>query len=302
MAHLKIGAVVGRFQVPVLTQGHKDLLYAVQNKSDRLVVLLGVSVLDGRTRENPLTFGQRTPLFDEFIGVTILPVLNQPDDKIWSKSLDTNLTDVFGDAGITLYGGRDSFASAYSGKFPVEILSFPASADVEGRQIRSDIKESRDLGFLRGQIYSLAYQYPKTYPTVDIAVIKDARVLLIQRTDTNQWVLPGGFVDPSDESLESAAKRELSEELGLAGDGGADYAGSTLIDDWRYRGTRDKIMTSLFVIKYTFGSPGPNPLEVQDYKWVNIFDALKTIALYHEPLIQMLIKTNHLSSDDLIGR
>lgn len=302
MAKTTIGVVVGRFQVPVLSQGHKDLLNSVMEMSDRLVILLGVSTLDGRTRENPLTFSQRAPLFDEYPGTTILPIFNQVDDKTWSKSLDSLISDLFADSTITLFGGRDSFASAYSGKFPVKTLAFSASAAIEGRQIRSAIKEARDQGFLRGQIYSLSYQYPKTYPTVDIAVIRDTKLLLIQRTDTSQWTLPGGFVDPTDSSLEAAAKRELSEEMGLTGSGRAEYVGSTLIDDWRYRGTRDKIMTSLFVINYTFGSPTPNPLEVQDYKWVKVLEALKIIAPHHDPLIRLLITNHLLSDDDLISK
>lgn len=38
--------------------------------------------------------------------------------------------------------------------------------------------------------------------------------LLIKRMD-GTWALPGGFVDPEDESLEAAAVREVLEETGL---------------------------------------------------------------------------------------
>lgn len=41
------------------------------------------------------------------------------------------------------------------------------------------------------------------------------RVLLIKRGDTGAWALPGGFVDPADDTVEAAAKRELKEEAGL---------------------------------------------------------------------------------------
>ncbi len=40
------------------------------------------------------------------------------------------------------------------------------------------------------------------------------KLLLVQRSDTGIWALPGGFVD-GDESAETAARRELQEETGL---------------------------------------------------------------------------------------
>lgn len=47
-------------------------------------------------------------------------------------------------------------------------------------------------------------------------IVTDAggRVLLMQRSDTGGWGLPGGFMDPG-ESLEETARREVREEVGL---------------------------------------------------------------------------------------
>lgn len=53
--------------------------------------------------------------------------------------------------------------------------------------------------------------------TVDPIVITNQthpRILLIQRRDTGEWALPGGFVD-GDESTTEAAQRELNEETSI---------------------------------------------------------------------------------------
>jgi len=57
--------------------------------------------------------------------------------------------------------------------------------------------------------------YRNPFPTVDVVLIRDGRVLLIHRRNPPEgWALPGGFVDYG-ESAETAAARELLEETGL---------------------------------------------------------------------------------------
>src|SRR4051812_5722711 len=65
------------------------------------------------------------------------------------------------------------------------------------------------------------YEYPPAALTVDCVVFgldePELKVLLIQRglaPFKGKWALPGGFVRV-DETLDEAARRELSEETGL---------------------------------------------------------------------------------------
>src|ERR1044071_8057956 len=66
------------------------------------------------------------------------------------------------------------------------------------------------------------YEYPRAALTVDCVIFgvdeAELKVLLIQRglaPFKGKWALPGGFVHV-DETLDEAARRELSEETGLS--------------------------------------------------------------------------------------
>lgn len=57
--------------------------------------------------------------------------------------------------------------------------------------------------------------YKNPYPTVDVIIENNGKVLLIERNNEPLgWALPGGFVDYG-ESVESAAQREAVEETSL---------------------------------------------------------------------------------------
>jgi bifunctional NMN adenylyltransferase/nudix hydrolase len=135
-------------------------------------------------------------------------------------------------------------------------------------------------------IAATAYRYPTAFQCVDIAVINDKKeVLIARKPDEKKWRFIGGFSDPRSVSLEADAKREVAEEASIEVDF-VTYLGSTLIDDWRYRGEQDKIKTALFVAKYIYGKP-EGADDIAEVKWVPIGTGLNKDNI--EPLHHVLV-------------
>ena len=62
-------------------------------------------------------------------------------------------------------------------------------------------------------VIGIIFRHPVTGTTI-IPVLPDGKIVLIQRSDTGKWGLPGGMVDWG-EDIPHAASRELKEETGL---------------------------------------------------------------------------------------
>ena len=263
----EIGVIIGRFQVHQLHPGHIDLISHVQSKHNKVIVFLGVSPALV-TRKNPLDFVTRKELLTkEFPGLTVLSLPDMPDDYDWSKELDKRIREVSPIDGVVLYGSRDSFIPYYHGVFETVVL--PESAGMTGTNLRievsKEVKSSPD--FRAGVIYAAFNQYPKIFPTVDVAVIRDKEVLLARKAHEKKFRFIGGYTDPADNSFEEAAKREVREEAAIEIEN-IRYIASHKIDDWRYRGEEDKIITHLFAADYVSGEPRAED-DVVELKWIS---------------------------------
>lgn len=62
-------------------------------------------------------------------------------------------------------------------------------------------------------VIGIIFRHPVTGTTI-IPVLPDGKIVLIQRSDTGKWGLPGGMIDWG-EDIPNAASRELKEETGL---------------------------------------------------------------------------------------
>jgi len=282
-----VGIIVGRFQVNELHEAHIDLINSVIQKHDRVLLFLGNSIIRNTT-SNPLDYrARRAMIADKFPNVEVHYINDNPSDAAWSKSLDKQIGEqLLPLQSVTLYGSRDSFLKAYSGKF--NVCELEATTFISGTEVRRRVCNNYPptADYRAGMIAATAYRYPTAFQTVDIAVVNDkGEILLARKPEEKKWRFIGGFSDPRSTSLEVDAKREVTEEASIEVDD-ITYLGSTLIDDWRYRGEQDKIKTAFFVAKYIYGKP-EGADDIAEVKWVPIGTGLSKDNI--EPLHHVLV-------------
>lgn len=302
MGTKSLGVIVGRFQTPYLHAGHTALITHIMSKHQKVLIFLGCSPALG-TKRDPMDFETRKSMVEDFVlstsskcSVQVLPVYDHEDDHTWSKKLDKTIKS-YGSQAL-LYGGRDSFFPHYHGVFRTKLYQTkPSHAATDLRQQIAQRAPLVTDDFRAGVIYGSQKQFPRVFMTVDIAVTKvenkDIKVLLGTKPGSKKLRFPGGFVDPEDSSLVEAAARELQEEapgIDIGGMKSLCYVGSYNIEDWRYQGTDDCIMTSLFHAPYSFG-PAVAGDDLETLAWYSLTDKTrKQMGTVHQGLYDNLTK------------
>ena len=277
-----VGVIIGRFQVHELHSAHLDLIQSVCDLHEKVIIFLGLSPLMV-TQNNPLDFESRKQmLVDSFPKVLVMYIKDTPSDENWSKDLDEKIKDLVSPTqSVVLYGSRDSFISHYSGRHSTQELL--QETYISGSEIRKGIskKVKNSTEFRAGVIWGAYNQYPKCYPTVDIAIFNEdyTKILLGRKPKESKFRFVGGFADPKSDSYEADARREVQEETGLEV-GDLKYIQSFKVQDWRYKNEVDCIKTLLFKCKVMFGRPTAND-DIAEVKWFD-FSTLTADMLVRE--------------------
>lgn len=310
----KIGVLIGRFQSPQLTEGHKHIIDSAAKNSDELLILVGNNSKKF-TMRYPLPIDYRKELVKNYCNnqgykFKVDSLMDYRDNEVWSKKLDKKVAKYYvldEKNQITLYGSRDSFIDCYTTKkFPfVEINEVPGiSATSVRNEVAKNVVHTED--WAAGVIYTIHNQYPVSYQVVDIAILKTSeehdkiQVLLGRKHNETQIRFPGGFVDVEDDSLEQAARREAIEECGNIELTDFKYITSKRINDWRYQKERNKIMTSFYACHYVYGQIKGSD-DLAEVSWWDIDTVeIKNLVPEHQILFRALL--DFISKDTFINR
>lgn len=288
---LRIAVVIGRFQVPELHAGHCHLISYARDRADRLLILIGTSQALPTPR-NPLPYNVREQMLrSAYPSGSFYALADHPSDDAWSEQVDAIIAQQYGDSEVTLYGARDSFIPYYSGVHPIVVV--PSIASPSGTQLRESGKKELpgSVDFRVGLIHAQYARLPISYQTVDIAVLRhaDQMVLLGRKvTDGDLWRFIGGFVDPTDSSLEQAAVREMHEEAGRIDCHEIHYLGSYRVSDFRYRSEPDQVLTAFFAAYHLSGTPSAGD-DIVEVAWHPVCKVVDTVVPSHRVLAERLL-------------
>lgn len=284
-----VGIIVGRFQTPSLHKGHRALFRHVIARHKTVLVVLGTTYTP--SENDPYAYeirvGMITSTFPKqrfkFICSEALP----PKDQARSRVLDLRIKAAIGDSKAVLYGSSDSIVHTYQGAYPKRELKPVRSP--RATEIRNSIGIVNSVDFRKGVAWAVRTRAAISYPTVDVAVVDGERVLLIEKADDpGEWRFPGVFFNPElDQSVEDAAERCIKKELRGVRAGSPVEIGSTKVEDWRLRRTKDTIVTYVMRAFYESGEPKPGE-GISRVRWVPYQQVQRTIGKTHKPLAKLM--------------
>lgn len=288
-----IGVFIGRLQIHELHEGHHYAIRQVVDNHKKTIIFLGVPKFIG-TKKNPLDFDTRKKMVQtDYPDSIILSLPDNPSDKKWANELDRRIREVYPHGDVLMYGSRDSFIPFYiksGGKFKtkeIEPLGTFAGTDVR-KLISEEVKNSSD--FRAGVIYHAYNLFPRVIPTVTIIPINNDKTKLLvgKKYDEDKYRFIGGFIKPEDISIKESVNRIYHKETGgYSNIVKYDYIDSLVLDDWRFRGEEDKVMSTIFSCDIDDGRIEPTD-DIIEIKWVELSSISNILIDEHKPIVNYL--------------
>jgi bifunctional NMN adenylyltransferase/nudix hydrolase len=285
-----VGVIVGRFQLNLPHPAHTELINNVISNHYHTVVLLGLSAYTG-TEANPLDFRCRKVMLQElYPNIDILYIEDVEDDHEWSRKVDSTISKVIRKGQtVCLYGGRDSFIKHYDGQYPTQELLLNQSEFISATGIRKDIYNSvlNKEDFRKGIIYQSANKLTDTIPHV-ISIVFDKtyqKVLIGQRVNDKAFSFLTSSIDAG-ETLESTAIKIIVDKIGVTSTAPI-YKGSFIVDDWKLRSEKEKILGMVFTTTIEFGRVEALD-EYKVVKWVSVEELPEVIGKMHNDIAKVV--------------
>jgi hypothetical protein len=251
-----VGVIVGRFQEDDIAKhpGHMYTIEYVLGRHHDVLLLLGEQPGPANDR-HPLSVQSRIFAIRRHFPHTRIRFGSIPAHPgtyaFRSTQIDEIVKREFPGRGAVVYGSRDSVHDTYSGEFDKAFV--PQVYSGSATEIRQSIAEKDSPDFRAGVIWEILHRPRIFYSTVDVLIVDRNRgdiAYLVQKDDEELLRFPGVFFDPdTDANYEAAANRAIRKEApGL--NGSMRNIGSLKIEgDWRYKKSRDGIITSLFMVQ-----------------------------------------------------
>jgi cytidyltransferase-like protein len=273
---MKLGVIVGRFQIDELHEGHQRLIRRAYEECDKVLVLIGTTVV--RTPKDPLPYHLVAASVKSLRNamVDVDEIKDHPNDDVWKDNLVRKvITYSEGYDEVVYYGGRDSFLE----HLPEECtkIEIDSIESLSSTNRRNSLGYRNELLFRMGYITAVQDEYQACYAVADLVALSRNNVL-IGRKKNGKWVIPGGFADDGDGSLEASAVREALEETGIYVPPNAlDYVASRQTNIWNYSGYRQPFTTCFWTEwNPSYGIPHDTD-ELTDVGFVPVVEALKLL-------------------------
>lgn len=235
---MKLGILIGRFQVPEPHEGHRFLVRQIQRECDEVLILFG-SANRPRSVKNPYTYLERMRAMKQhFPRVSVAPLNDYKySDAQWMADVAATITHMCVQIGLeldvpvdtiepVLYGHHKD-GNDYLHWFPqYQYVNINSDIDISGTEIRNTCKAllpqsvQQDMQyFAQEAIRFKDYPYAESlnFNCADPVLECNGHILVVQRgglPGVGNWALPGGFKNHN-ETFQDCAIRELLEETNV---------------------------------------------------------------------------------------